>query len=54
MKLTKEYKREKLEGVVREHRMKFGNQQNGPVMGGDGRPPELFSTSGNSNFLTPR
>ena len=78
MKLTREYKREKLEGVVREHRMKFGNQQNGPVMGGkmgmilnflciyksflfvlyffigDGRPPELFSTSGNSNFLTPR
>ena len=34
MKLTREYKREKLEGVVREHRMKFGNQQNGPVMGG--------------------
>jgi len=54
MKLTREYKREKLEGVVREHRMKFGNQQKGPVMGGDGRPPELFSTSGNSNFLTPR
>ena len=34
MKLTREYKREKLEGVVREHRMKFGNQQNGPAMGG--------------------
>ena len=34
MKLTREYKREKLEGVVREHRMKFGSQQNGPVMGG--------------------
>jgi hypothetical protein len=34
MKLTREYKKEKLEGVVREHRMKFGNQHNGPVMGG--------------------
>ena len=26
MRLTKRYKREKLEGVVREHRMKFGAQ----------------------------
>lgn len=38
LKLTRKYKREKLEGVVREHRMKFGSQ------------PTLFSTSGNSNF----
>merc|ERR1719433_1528394 len=26
LKLTRKYKREKLEGVVREHRMKFGQQ----------------------------
>ena len=36
MKLTRKYKREKLEGVVREHRMKFGNQPtNGPITGGE-------------------
>ena len=36
MKLTRKYKREKLEGVVREHRMKFGNQPTtGPVTGGE-------------------
>ena len=41
LKLTRKYKREKLEGVVREHRMKFSNQ------------PDLFTTSGNTNFGLP-
>ena len=56
MKLTKKYKREKLEGVVREHRMKFGNPSSATAAGPEAARPtsDLFSTSGNSNFLSQR
>ena len=49
-KLTKRYKKERLEHVVREHRLKFGNQP----ASSNTRSSDLFSTSGNSNFLSPR
>ena len=45
------YKKEKLECVVREHRLKFGNH---PVPTRNERSTDLFSTSGNSNFMPQR
>ena len=51
MNLVIGYKKEKLECVVREHRLKFGNHQ---VPTRNERSTDLFSTSGNSNFMPQR